>query len=98
MPTADAPWFDERYLGYGYNKMSFIASIAGWKYHLVVHPELFLVGIPHQRTAVSQEPWLDDGHWRLELTKHYRYMFKDMAFGISNGVNVYKPRRCQCYS
>lgn len=98
LPTEDAPWFDERFIGYGFDKQSYVAALAGWKYHFVVHPEMYLVGLPHHRTAEALDNpkhWRGKSeHWKKDLMDIYFEMFKEMEYYKAKGVNSYKPRKC----
>ena len=45
------PRFDERFIGYGYNKVSFFMELDAMNYKMVVHPSAFVVHMPHSRST-----------------------------------------------
>ena len=41
------PLFDERFIGYGFNKVSFFMELDAMNYKMAVHPSAFVVHVPH---------------------------------------------------
>jgi len=48
-----APWFDERFVGYGGNKIAFINQLHGLDFAFHVHPYGFSIHVPHARTKAA---------------------------------------------
>lgn len=48
-----APWFDERFVGYGGNKIAYINQLYGLGFEFYVHPTGYAVHVPHTRTRVA---------------------------------------------
>jgi hypothetical protein len=48
-----APYFDERFVGYGGNKIAYINQLAGAGFGFHVHPYGFAVHVPHARTKAA---------------------------------------------
>ena len=51
MMRRGAPFFDERFRGYGMNKITYLAAVAGQQRHFKVHPTAFAVHRPHQESG-----------------------------------------------
>ena len=48
-----APWADERFVGYGGNKIAYINQLKGLGFTFHVHPYAFSVHVPHHRTKAA---------------------------------------------
>ena len=48
-----APWADERFVGYGGNKIAYINQLHGLNFTFHVHPYGYAVHVPHPRTHAS---------------------------------------------
>ena len=48
-----APWCDERFVGYGGNKISYINHLKGLGYGFYVHPYGYAIHVPHSRTRAA---------------------------------------------
>lgn len=48
-----APWADERFVGYGGNKIAYINQLKGMGFTFHVHPYAFSVHVPHHRTKAA---------------------------------------------
>lgn len=48
-----APWADERFVGYGGNKIAYINQLKGMDFTFHVHPYAFSVHVPHHRTKAA---------------------------------------------
>lgn len=55
------PWYDERFRGYGWDKVVHTFHLANLGLEFVVHPTAFLVHVPHARAA-NQAITADTGH------------------------------------
>ena len=53
-----APFYDERFHGYGKNKIEYIQHLRLSGYEFAVVPEAFVVHVPHQESTVKEE-WKD---------------------------------------
>jgi hypothetical protein len=53
MNRAVAPWCDERFIGYGGNKIAFINQLQGMGFSFHVHPFGFVIHVPHVRTRAA---------------------------------------------
>ena len=51
MSRVHVPWYDERFRGYGWDKITHIFQLARSGYNLMVHPTAFLVHRPHLPSA-----------------------------------------------
>ena len=47
------PKFDERFVGYGYDKITFFMQLKAMDYQMVVHPSAFVVNRPHAKSNDS---------------------------------------------
>lgn len=52
----DAPRYDERFIGYGWNKVSQITELKAQGYEFVVLPDVYTIHSPHKRTH-DREIW-----------------------------------------
>jgi len=48
-----APWADERFVGYGGNKIAFINQLHGLGFGFHVHPYGFAIHVPHRKTRAA---------------------------------------------
>jgi len=48
-----APLFDERFIGYGGNKIAYITQLNGLGFEFYVHPTGFAMHVPHERTRLA---------------------------------------------
>lgn len=48
-----APWCDERFVGYGGNKIAYITQLHGQGFSFHVHPYGFVIHVPHVKTAAA---------------------------------------------
>jgi len=48
-----APWTDERFVGYGGNKIAYMNQLKGMGFTFHVHPYAFSVHVPHHRTKAA---------------------------------------------
>lgn len=48
-----APWFDERFVGYGGNKIAYINQLQGLGFQFKVHPYGYSIHVPHARTKAA---------------------------------------------
>ena len=48
-----APWCDERFVGYGGNKIAYINQLQGIGFSFHVHPYGFVIHVPHVRTKAA---------------------------------------------
>lgn len=48
-----APWADERFVGYGGNKIAYINQLHGLGFGFHVHPYGFVIHVPHVRTRAA---------------------------------------------
>ena len=48
-----APWADERFVGYGGNKIAYINQLKGLGFGFHVHPYAFSIHVPHHRTKAA---------------------------------------------
>ena len=48
-----APWADERFVGYGGNKIAYINQLSGLDFGFHVHPYGFVIHVPHVRTRAA---------------------------------------------
>jgi glycosyltransferase-like protein LARGE len=55
------PWYDERFFGYGYNKIEHLTHMWSLGVRWVVHPSAYVVHQPHADSA-SKELWLLEGN------------------------------------
>ena len=53
MNKAVAPWCDERFVGYGGNKIAYINQLQGSGFSFHVHPFGFVIHVPHVRTKAA---------------------------------------------
>lgn len=53
LAKAIAPWADERFVGYGGNKIAYINQLKGLGFTFHVHPYAFSVHVPHHRTKAA---------------------------------------------
>jgi hypothetical protein len=49
-----APWADERFVGYGGNKIAYINQLHGLNFKFHVHPSGFVVHVPHPRSEAAR--------------------------------------------
>ena len=54
MNKAVAPWCDERFVGYGGNKIAYINQLTGFGFSFHVHPYGFVIHVPHARTKAAK--------------------------------------------
>lgn len=47
------PWCDERFVGYGGNKIAYINQLQGLGFSFHVHPYGFVIHVPHVRTKAA---------------------------------------------
>jgi hypothetical protein len=50
-----APWADERFVGYGGNKIAYINQLNGVGFTFHVHPFAYVVHVPHVRTKAAND-------------------------------------------
>ncbi|XP_029438002.1 LARGE xylosyl- and glucuronyltransferase 2 isoform X2 [Rhinatrema bivittatum] len=77
----DCPEFDERFLGFGWNKVSHIIELDAQEYELVVLPDAFMVHMPHApsfdiskfRSSASYRACLQilKEEFHQDLSRHY---------------------------
>lgn len=48
-----APWCDERFVGYGGNKIAYIKHLEGLGFDFHVHPYGYAIHVPHHRTRAA---------------------------------------------
>jgi hypothetical protein len=74
-----APWCDERFVGYGGNKIAYINQLQGLGFTFHVHPYGFAIHVPHTRTKAANlfvqekrrgESDMDDLRARVEREIH----------------------------
>ena len=58
--TEGGVMYDERFYGYGKNKISYVSHVRHVGYHFGVLPDGFLVHFPHPK-SLAKEKWLDGG-------------------------------------
>ena len=86
---AVTPRFDERYVGYGKNKLAWITSLRAAGFHFYTVPRAFAVHVPHQ---VSEEHRLWATHSRAIPQKR---VVDDMFFrlGVESGAELRTSQR-----
>lgn len=57
------PWYDERFVGYGWDKMGLPECLFFWGGSFVVHPHGFVVHVPHERSTTFHA-YMKDGKKR----------------------------------
>jgi len=55
MARRQAPWADERFVGYGGNKIAYINQLNGVGFTFHVHPFAYVVHVPHVRTKAAND-------------------------------------------
>ncbi len=71
--------YDERFVGFGWNKVSHVMELAAQGYELVVLPEGYMVHMPHAPSA-DIEGYRHDRHYRdcMQVVKReFRDMLRD---------------------
>mmetsp|Transcript_33706 Transcript_33706/g.70870 ORF Transcript_33706/g.70870 Transcript_33706/m.70870 type:complete len:1720 (+) Transcript_33706:221-5380(+) len=83
MASADAPLFDERFQGYGLNKVSHLATIASQKSgDFTVLPGVFLVAPAHERS----ESWAKRYGTRSDKTDFNRLALKGLYYNFTQNL------------
>ena len=89
---SSVPWYDERFRGYGLDKVVHAASMAASGVRWVVHPRAFVVHVPHARpnklrdsTPVPSGPPVSHGNPHYPLSGSH-------ALGTANLVNLHAKR------
>ncbi|GAB4820650.1 hypothetical protein N2152v2_007696 [Parachlorella kessleri] len=67
------PWYDERFMGYGWDKIVFIMDLAGLGMPFQVHPDAFVMHMPHP-TAPTYQATKNSGY-RAKLFQLFREVF-----------------------
>ncbi|XP_077996785.1 xylosyl- and glucuronyltransferase LARGE2-like [Glandiceps talaboti] len=83
------PYYDERFTGYGMNKVTHVMELLAAGYELAVLPDVWAIHIPHRSTTYSMQ-FLQDPLKRLE-NRATRFDF------VADIMNKYQIGPCQPY-
>eukprot|EP01137_Pigoraptor_chileana_P022829 Opistho-2@88188 len=79
------PQFDERFSGFGMNKVSFLIELSAAGYMFTVLPNNWLVHVPHPETNLLADFQMDVEKRALNRVRRYEF--------LSNLLNKYRPRK-----
>ena len=84
-----SPYYDERFHGYGKNKIEYIQHLRFLDYQFYILPGGFLTHNPHQNSH-SKTVWLQDGgpngsHLHQDMDKLYPHFLKELAMKYKAG-------------
>ena len=80
--------FDERFIGFGFDKISFFMELDAMNYEMVVHPSAFVVHKPHA-TSNDNVQFHSDKTYRRCIQMLKKQFVKELAFKYSVDPNKY---------
>ncbi|KAL4423753.1 hypothetical protein ABPG75_001054 [Micractinium tetrahymenae] len=87
------PWYDERFAGYGWDKMGLPECFFHWGGSFVVHPRGFVVHVPHERSTTFHASMSDGKKRAYQLREVYTSLRAELEAGSYLPV-VSFPERC----
>ncbi|KAL4435056.1 hypothetical protein ABPG77_003881 [Micractinium sp. CCAP 211/92] len=88
------PWYDEQYRGHAFDKVTHARCFWSWGGTFVVHPRLFLVHVPHERSPTYHATYANNWQEGSKLGALYWQLQQDLLAGNYTPVTSFAAERC----
>lgn len=88
------PWYDEQYRAHAFDKVTHARCFWSWGGTFVVHPQAFLVHVPHERSPTYHATYANNWEQGSKIGALYWQLQQDLLAGNYTPVTSFAAERC----